>query len=217
MVPTGYQFAPAVGINAAGDAFGTAQSEKGRAVVRWPAGQPDRPIVLAGPADANAYDLTDDGIVVGSIADGAAQRPYLWYPDGTGRELSLPPGVLRARAIGANGRTVIGHGELAPTDREAAEGRSGESVVLRWRLDTDDVEQLAVVHRPTGTGTDLYLSGDRLYDSVGREQTLPRPDRLTGDLLVRVTDISTADKVIVGEVMRSAKLPDVVKPVVWRC
>jgi hypothetical protein len=157
-------------INDRGDIVGA--DPQGRLVV-WPAGRVNQPRVLAGATTdikVSFYDIADDGSVAAPASD---NRPHVWAPDGTVRDLPLPAGVTRATVTRLNGDWAIGVG-----NRGAVQGNDGKpisvDVSLRWRLDTGTVEAL-----PIG-GSDMIVDvtpqGVAVFNGVNRPVTLIAPD-----------------------------------------
>jgi hypothetical protein len=118
--PLGFTVLGVAGINDAGDIAGSVTDFGGesRAVV-WRAvsadGAIDLPEILPAPEGESAHpaDIAQDGTVVGTLVSdhddpGGPTRPYLWEPDGAGRELPRPSGTTDGGALAISGEWVIG-------------------------------------------------------------------------------------------------------------
>jgi len=103
---------PAPAINAAGDIVINAEPSgkiegEDSIVLLWKAGSTTA-VTLAVPTEANAYDITDDGTIVGGMyKDGHASTPYAWDQQGNGRKLTLPAGQTGV-AYAAEGNWATG-------------------------------------------------------------------------------------------------------------
>ena len=83
---------------------GTIVGESARHPVRWASAQgtPEELPLPAGASLGEAHDIDEDGTIVGFVESGArGELPYVWFPDGTHRELTVP-----ARDGDAAGRGV---------------------------------------------------------------------------------------------------------------
>ncbi|HET6482795.1 MAG TPA: hypothetical protein VFG35_22555 [Actinoplanes sp.] len=123
-------------MNAAGDVVMNAepQGKSGGAdgiALLWEAGS-TTPITLPLPGNANVYDITDDGLIVGGLfEDGGAHTPYVWDRTGRGRELKVAPGLTSA-AYSAEGDWATGG--LWP--------ESGSGTPALWNLRTGKFTEL---------------------------------------------------------------------------
>ncbi|WP_238012348.1 hypothetical protein KZZ52_49105 [Dactylosporangium sp. AC04546] len=158
-LPTGYQTVQDVAINGLGDVVATVTSGDTTAVALWTAATPDRPRVYPADRSGFVYAIADDGSVVGvfgltSTPSGPENRGWLWSPDGTGRDLAVPPGWTGGTATAFHASWVMG----SVTQREPAPGAPGlRSAPARWNLATGAVEVMSGIefeHRiqaiPTG-------------------------------------------------------------------
>jgi hypothetical protein len=125
--------------------------------------------VLAGPGDAGATDIAQDGTVVG-VAD---DRPYVWEPDGTGRALPLPADAEQGYVVQARGNWAYGIVASASGTRGA---------LLAWDLRTDEIVTVAAGSPvPFGTGNapgDVAFHGDggMVLQRGDRSDALPPPE-----------------------------------------
>jgi uncharacterized membrane protein len=188
----------ASGINERGDIVGTVYGadDVTRAVL-WPADRPGTVRVLAAPGAAGAVAVAADGTVVGY---GNGMRPYLWQPDGTGRELPVPAGVVITQVRGIAGDWAVGVANEAPNpDSQPA---------VRWNLRDGRAATVPAV-APSAVTTDGVVIGtggvpgpDRPHtgavrvDGSGTVTALPHvdPHRNTGFAIGATPD----GRVIVG-------------------
>lgn len=163
--PAGYAITGTVVVNEHGDVAAAASGPGNGAVIVWPANRPDRPRVMPAPARPEVGDIADDGTVVGLVSTqmaGVANsgKPYLWSPNGAGRELQVPPGWDGGALAGVAGDYAVGslHGSTASrpaegeqrrvTDRSATSAPADDPrpsvadrwATARWRLSTGAVE-----------------------------------------------------------------------------
>ena len=124
---------PAPAINAAGDIVINAEPSgnvegKDSIILLWKAGSTTA-VRLPVPIEANAFDITDDGMIVGAMYDDShATTPYVWDQQGNGRKLTLPAGQTGA-AYAAQGNWATGG--LWPSMASAL-----------WNLQTGEVTKL---------------------------------------------------------------------------
>ncbi|MFF4808127.1 hypothetical protein ACFY03_07910 [Micromonospora chersina] len=99
--PGNWHVYPRPAINAAGDVVINAEPSgnsggEDSVVLLWRAGSTEA-VKLPLPAGANAFDITDDGTVVGALyQDGVASAAYAWDQQGRGRKLAAPAGETAA-------------------------------------------------------------------------------------------------------------------------
>lgn len=126
-LPAGYSSAAAIAINGRGEVVGNAYKDSGDlSVVVWSVDGSRAPRLLE-PRGASAFDIADDGTVVGILA--GPVRPYAWDPDGVGRVLPVPAGAQQAIPATVRGEWAAG----------GAQERSGAAMALRWNLRTGEV------------------------------------------------------------------------------
>lgn len=138
-LPEGYSSAAATAINERGDVLGVAYDRSGgHSVVVWSADGSRSPRVLD-PPGAIAYDIADDGTVVGVLPASAngPEQPYAWDPEGVGRALPLPAGAETAMPVSVRGEWAAGEArEPLAADLEEA---PAAYMAVRWNLRTNDV------------------------------------------------------------------------------
>ena len=108
--PGDWHLYPVPAINAAGDVVINVEPRgnsggKDSIVLLWKAGSTTA-VKLPLSAGANAFDITDDGTIVGAMyRDGVATGAYVWDQRGNGPKLGLPAGRPAPRTRpGASGR-----------------------------------------------------------------------------------------------------------------
>ena len=147
----------AYAINDAGAIVG----DDGRWALVWPSAtaKPIRLPVPAGTSGAGARDIDEDGTTVGAINNqpGAAldnERPYVWFPDGTHRELPLPSIDGKPAATGyvasirngwATGAATTGFG------RKGASLKDTKVVPVRWNVRTGEVRVIGALNARAGS------------------------------------------------------------------
>jgi uncharacterized membrane protein len=202
--PSGYTFTLASGVNAAGDIVGAAWSrDKQDVAVLWPATDPERPRVLAAPELAWAFDITDDGSIVGTLNDGG--NAYAWAASGTGRFLANPTGTTRGKAFAASSDWVVGW--VRP---DAGDGAGPQLLAARWNLRTGEATaypHIAGPARSVSLGGDLTDADGHVVRN-GQAYILPHPDSAHAEPGSAVS-ISEDGTVVVGSAGQVA--------VVWRC
>jgi uncharacterized membrane protein len=129
-------------INQAGAIVG--DDSQGHALL-WPS-LTAKPIRLPAPKGATgvrALDIDEDGTVVGDID---LERPYIWFPDGTHRELPLPAvsgeriGTARAFNIRNGWVTGVADGGIGG---ERGRDRDAALYPVRWNIHTGEVRVFA--------------------------------------------------------------------------
>jgi len=100
-------FEQAVAINAAGETAGTVCADGATRAAYWSAEGKLTPLAAAdAPGDSFAYDINDQGVVVGGTANGAQRMAFLWSAEHGRVELDLGPGAVPL-AIGASGAVAF--------------------------------------------------------------------------------------------------------------
>lgn len=153
--PQGYRAGGPAAINERGDVAAPASGSAGVVVVVWPASAPDEPRILHAPGLRQVSDIADDGTVVGAVGDETlgpadAGTPYVWSPEGVGRELAVPAGWESSVLKGVHGDWIVGSVHTGP---QLGTPTGGTFAPARWRLSTGEVEVW-----PTITG-DTVLAG----------------------------------------------------------
>ncbi|MGR6321684.1 hypothetical protein Q2K19_17275 [Micromonospora soli] len=144
--PGNWHVYPSPAINAAGDVVINAEPRgnsggKDSIVLLWKAGSTTA-VKLRLPDGANAYDITDDGTIVGAMyRNGVGIAAYAWDQQGKGRKLRAPAGETGA-AYAAAGDWATGG--LWPSRSTAV-----------WNIRTGEVTDLAT----EGPGQSVNAAG----------------------------------------------------------
>jgi hypothetical protein len=202
-------------VNDRGDVVGVANGERDiNSALVWPAGQPGTVRALTAPGSAAAYVVTDDGTVGGYGND---QQPYVWGPDGVGRQLQNLPAATYGTVFGIAGDWAWG---VAGTTGDRAQQRW----TVRWNLRDGRVEELPTVEpgaiTTTGAvfGTSTAIRNQRPYRTAvslpaGANGQVPLPHVGT-QLNYSTATAGTPDgRVVVGEEATDAATV----PVRWTC
>jgi hypothetical protein len=174
------------------------------------------PIDLPIPPDtfrSTAYDIDDDGTVVGVIdmgtPNGKASYAHVWFPDGTGRDLLTPPdsGLINPVAFS------IRNGWVAGAANQPAIGSEKPPMVvgLRWNLRTGDALVL-----PPVSGAKINRQGWIIGQGAGHgllvtdTGTVQLPDLgPSAAYQTLAKGVNDDGRMIVGESNS--------RPVLWRC
>ena len=165
-VPSGYASAVPTAINDNGDVFGTLLRDgalvpgdvpnrfgynlhsgsrfRDLDLVFWPAGQPDKPVVVADTGEAEAVGFGSNGRMYANVTDAARNvLPYVWDRNLTGAPLPLPADwagfhLLAARGDHLYGRVAPRAGGASPSASSSGEpGMVPEQTGLtRWNTRT---------------------------------------------------------------------------------
>jgi uncharacterized membrane protein len=217
----------AYAINDAGAIVG--EDEDHHSAVVWPSATAN-PILLpvpAGTKKATAADIDEDGTTVGNLDNTV---PYVWFPDGTHRELPSPSldgkpattaEVFSVRNGWATGVATNGAGRSGAKDPTAAKASGVGAVPVRWNLRTGEVRVSGVLHgSPSGVNAQGWEIGS---DKQGRAvlvastATVVLPDLAThpADGLSTIpTTVSDDGRIIAGQ---SDDATGTIQAVVWRC
>ncbi|MGC3862985.1 hypothetical protein ACPSM1_22665 [Micromonospora chersina] len=201
--PGNWHVYPRPAINAAGDVVINAEPTgnsggEDSVVLLWRAGA-TQAVRLPLPDGANAFDITDDGTIVGALyRDGVASAAYAWDQQGKGRKLAAPAGETAA-GYAAQGDWATGG--LWPS-RSAA----------LWNLRTGALTRLTT----DGPGDAVNASGWVVAAGVllrdGAAVELRVPGGRTG-LAVAVSDTG----LVVGLARPGDDGAENAGPRVWRC
>ncbi|MGW4292567.1 hypothetical protein ACWEH1_05850 [Micromonospora chersina] len=201
--PGNWHVYPRPAINAAGDVVINAEPTgnsggEDSVVLLWRAGA-TQAVRLPLPDGANAFDITDDGTIVGALyRDGVASAAYAWDQQGKGRKLAAPAGETAA-GYAAHGDWATGG--LWPS-RSAA----------LWNLRTGALTRLTT----DGPGDAVNASGWVVAAGVllrdGAAVELRVPGGRTG-LAVAVSDTG----LVVGLARPGDDGAENAGPRVWRC
>jgi hypothetical protein len=225
----------AYAINDAGAIAGV--DDDRHAAVVWPSATA-KPILLpvpAGTKEATTRDIDEDGTTVGNI-DHAL--PYVWFPDGTHRELPLPDidgkpagtaQVFSVRNGWATGVATKDAGSTGAKDpaagtaagKAAGKARGTGAVPVRWNLRTGEVSVTGVLRFPASAvnaqgwqiGTDKQ--GRAVLVTGTGTVVLPDVATHTADGLSTIpSTVSDDGRTIAGQ---SDDATGTIQAVVWRC
>jgi len=159
-----------------------------------------------------AYDVDDDGTVVGTLAGPRGiERGYLWAPDGTRRELPKPheagPGSIRAFTIRNGWVTGIAHGDNGAMAVRWNIGSGQVSVFLKLNVRADMANKHGWL-----VGSDQH--GQGLFVSDLGPLLLPDLVQHRDPLDVIATTLSDDGRVIAGQAEDG---DEVYQAVVWEC
>ncbi|MGN9778683.1 hypothetical protein ACTMS0_23395 [Micromonospora sp. H33] len=213
----GVTFGSARAVNEAGKIVGV--DDRSRRPVVWASPASEAvPLPLPRGADGGeAHDVDEDGTVVGTvITDGArTERPYVWFPDGSHRELPLPnvQGVTGARAFTV--RNGWATGVLVGTRGGAA------ASAVRWNVRTGEVRVFPefAIRASTANahgwqvGTDPQGRG--LFLSEAGPVTLPDLVKHEPGALTNIGETVSDDGRTIGGQADDAS--GTIRAVVWRC
>jgi uncharacterized membrane protein len=200
---------------------GTIVGESARRPVRWasPSGTAQQLPLPPGATSGDARDIDEDGTIVGFVEfDGRDERPYVWFTDGTHRELPLPTGAPPAggqqrqfvRAYGIRNGWVTGIAGMTPA-----------AGAVRWNLRAGEVKVFAEFQSRASmanahgwqVGTDLQ--GRAMFLSPAGPVVLPAlAAHEPGNLKNIATTVSDDGRTIGGQ---SDDSNEVIRAVVWRC
>ncbi|MFC6022027.1 hypothetical protein ACFP2T_38420 [Plantactinospora solaniradicis] len=225
----------AYAINDAGAIVG---DDSGEAALVWPSATapPFRLPVPAGASEATARDIDEDGTTVGTVNN---ERPYVWFPDGTHRELPMPSldgeqaetaRVFSIRNGWATGVAGNGLGRAGKNPRSGSssgpagsggQGKDAQLGAVRWNVRTGEVRVFGELGIGAGSpnaqgwqvGTDKQ--GRAVLVADGAPVVLPglaghRP----GGLSDIPTTLSDDGRTIAGQ---SDDATGIIQAVVWRC
>ncbi|GIJ69238.1 hypothetical protein [Virgisporangium ochraceum] len=212
------QLAPlgkATAINEAGTIVGSTGNEASKPV-RWAnADSEPEPLPLpAGYFNGQAIDIDEDGTVIGLLSRDSDFVPYVWFPDGTHRELMRPGNGERARfgmVRGIRNGWVVGSLRSGPkTDREA----------MRWNVNTNESVALPTfandgAHAVNAHGwvAGQHSSGKAVLVTPAGIVDLPGFPGVTG--FVSAAWVSDDGRTVVGNAMTAPG--NYQRPVVWHC
>jgi uncharacterized membrane protein len=218
----------AYAINDAGAIVG--DDDTGHAALLWPSAtaKPVRLPVPAGTSEAIALDIDQDGTAVGTINN---ERPYVWFPDGTHRELPMPSldgkravtarvfSIRNGWATGVATNGVGGKGDNPKTRAgKAAGARTG---AVRWNVRTGEVRVVGGLDLGTSAvnaqGWQVGTDEQGRAVLVAGAATVVLPDlagHQPGGLANIATTLSDDGRTIGGQ---SDDATGTIQAVVWRC
>jgi len=220
--PGSWHVYPHPAINAAGDIIINAEPSgniegKDSIILLWKAGSTTA-VRLPVPTEANAFDITDDGTIVGAMyTDGHAKTPYAWDQQGNGRKLELPAGQTGS-VYAAEGNWATGG--LWPSLKPALWNlQTGELTTPATQGPTAATEREAKLKEP-GPGNAVNASGwivvgPTLYGSVLRDGAaveLEAPSGQGGS----AHDVSNTG-LVVGQAIARGDDGENLGPRLWRC
>ncbi len=205
-----------VAINDAGVIVGSLGGDS--RAVRWasPTAQPVELTLPRGADRASAVDIDTDGTILGAVGRGRDRSAgYLWFPDGTGRELPVP--TVEGKKGTSFWPTSIRNGWVA--GEAVLETKTMTSFApYRYRIDTGRFEAL-----PVGTGRHPMISANGWVLGMAAKPTitsdaglttLPMYPKLTGRVNAQLAGISENGLVVTGHGY-SDKVEN--QPLMWRC
>jgi hypothetical protein len=207
-------------INGAGTVVGTdIHSAKATPVpVRWdsPTSQATDLPLPAGFPYGIAFDIADDGTIVGAVTnDSGDSRPYVWPAGGAAHELPLP--------AGAGALPTAVSGEWAAGSRTVTGGNGHDvRVGVVWNLRTGELTELPgfgprdIAANGWMVGVDATRHPGATLLAGGRAVPLPALAALTNDATNMVVAISLDGRVLAGQ-SDASTAPDTTTPVLWRC
>jgi hypothetical protein len=220
-------------INDAGAIVG--EDETAHVAVVWPSATAKavRLPVPAGTERAVAHDIDEDGTTVGSLDD---ERPYVWFPDGTHRELPMPAvdGELAATAraftirngwatgvadngVGRDGRnpaaeSSTGAGKKAPAAKMTAVSWNVRTGEVRT---SDDFDVRADATNAQGWQVGINKQGRAVLLAGADPVKLPElAPHEPGGLTNIPSTLSDDGRIVAGQ---SDDASDTIQAVVWRC
>ncbi|GAB3426634.1 hypothetical protein [Flindersiella endophytica] len=122
-----------VAVNSRGDVAGTSQSDDtGWHAVVWPADRPGTVRELTVPGKYGwtfAFDIDEDGTVLGQLGSVPGGTPYVWPASGSPYQLTAPAGLTEVHAKLISNGLVVGGAQ-----------RGSTPVGLRWNLASRSVQ-----------------------------------------------------------------------------
>jgi uncharacterized membrane protein len=208
----------AYGINSTGAVAGTqvlGQSSlpMSRPVVwRSPGAKPIDLPIPPGAISGDAFDIDDDGSVVGSYmmdASGQTSHAIVWFPNGTERELLVPAGsgLISPFAVSIRNGWVAGGADIPAVGSQ----KPPMLVGMLWNLRTGEIRVLPPV-APARVNRQGWVVGASQYGMLVTDAgTLRLPELVGADIALptTVSGISDDGRTLVGESNS--------KPALWQC
>ncbi|MER7456302.1 hypothetical protein [Micromonospora sp. NPDC126480] len=212
----GVTFGEANAVNEAGKIVG--RDERTDRPVAWTSPVSEAvPLPLpAGARSGTAHAVDEDGTVVGSVLTdgGRSGRPYVWFPDGTHRELPMPTtvGATDGRAFTIRNGWATGVLSKDPASSPSA---------VRWNVRTGEVRVFPEFNIRASTanahgwqvGTDRQGRAMLLAD--GGPVTLPDLAKHEPGGLTNIAETVSDDGRTIGG--QSDDASGTIRAVVWRC
>ncbi|QGN50376.1 hypothetical protein ACN26Y_01660 [Micromonospora sp. WMMD558] len=211
----GVTFGSPRAVNEAGKIVGVGESLR-PLVWASPASEATELPLPAGASGGEAHDVDEDGTVVGTVVtDGRrAERPYVWFPDGSHRELPLPKvdGATGARAFTVRNGWATG---------ALTGGGAGAASAVRWNVRTGEARLFPAFATRASTanvhgwqvGTDRQGRG--LFLSDAGPVTLPDLAKHEPGALTNIAETVSDDGRTIGGQADDAS--GTIRAVVWRC
>jgi uncharacterized membrane protein len=209
--------------NAINDAGAIVGDEDHHAALLWSSAtaKPVRLPVPAGTSDATAIDIDEDGTTVGTLDN---TRPYVWFPDGTHRDLPMPSldGQPAATAVVVSIRNGWATGTATNgLGRKGTNIKSARTEAVRWNVRTGEVRAFGQLTTGASAanaqgwqiGTDKQ--GHAVLVAGAATVVLPDLARYEPDGLSTIaTTVSDDGRTIAGQ---SDDAKGTIQAVVWRC
>ena len=215
----GVKYGHASAINDAGAILGDDASDE--AILVWPTAtaKPFRLPLPAGTSGAEAGDIDEDGTVVGTLDD---KQPYVWFPDGTHRELPMPSlggkPATEAHVFTIHNGWATG---LASSDLKGDGTAGGGSGSVRWNVRTGETQVFEefLIRASTANAQGWQVGTDHQGRAVlmAGSATVTLPDLYAhqkDDLANIATTVSDDGRTIAGQ---SDDATTAFQAVVWRC
>jgi hypothetical protein len=166
-----------------------------------------------GYSAGEAVDIDEDGTIIGLLNRDRDFVPYVWFPDGTHRELVRPGTGERARFGMVRG---IRNGWVVGSLRTSA---TSERPAMRWNVNTNEVAALpefledgAHAVNAHGWVAGQQPSGNAVLRTPAGPVELPGFPGVTG--FVSAAWVADDGRTVVGNAMGTSNYQ---RPVVWRC
>jgi hypothetical protein len=181
---------------------------------RTPSSQPVALPTPDGAWQGMANGISANGTIVGELAPAStnAQRPYVWLPNGTTRELPLPT-IAGTKAVTARATSISGDW-VAGIARDAR-----EDVPTRWNLRTGEVQTFEQITLWGNVSADGWLVGNNRQGQASiagtdAAVTLPDLDNHNNVMANLGVAISGDGQVVAGDASTGGEHTE---PVTWHC
>jgi uncharacterized membrane protein len=202
------------------DSVGGPQATSNALLWTSPTAKPVKLPVPAGVRSAVAGDIDEDGTTVGHLD---LRTPYVWFPDGTHRELPMPAyqgrTAVAARAFSIRNGIAIGVADA--TDAGKTGTRDAKMWGVRWNVRTgettivDEFDMRPDAINAQGWMIGIDKKGYAILSAGAGPIKLPMiAQHEPGNLTNIPNAISDDGRTLVGQ---SDNANGVIQPVVWRC